>query len=206
MSYIPQEWRYDSKIYGLPFLNTMYLCGGMSFSSLDYCKKSLPVPPQLPIPAPDQNQRDKMRNYLYWYLALRQAESFLNGMLDTMFSCMIDQRRRNTETLNSLNALINNKFLRFENPIVLNPTDPTRPWENHKVLAYTIEQVPPNSHYIFAYDPNQSRTVSLRITATKTASGSINLQLSTLKPLYGFFINNSYNARTEAPKIPYPLP
>jgi hypothetical protein len=188
----------------------------MSFSSLDYCKKPFSVPPQPPDPPANDNQRNKLRSYLYWYFALRQAESFFNGVLFTMFKCMKDPATRNTETSRSLDNLINN--LSPNNPMglfMLYTTDLLKPWDNHHVLAYKIQQqdqqqsgqqLLPDRYLIFSYDPNQSRTVPLIITATKNTSGNVDLRLNTGKTLYGFFVNNSYFARKEPPNIPYPLP
>lgn len=221
MPYTPVPSRdYSGGMYGFPCTNTLSVCGGMSFGSRDYFAAGRPVPPQPPNTATTQDQRDRMRARLKPFFTLRQNESLLGGTLRKLFDCMVNAERRKAETNNSYKQLTpsSRNPLNPHNPMVLLLLqDLVFAWKNHQVLAYKLGRAPGNNAYnIYAYDPNNSRTVDRIITVRTLNDGSVdmvNLSQNSGGKLHGFFINDSYypcpcrqssSCSNPLPNIPFP--
>jgi hypothetical protein len=217
MGYTPVPSReYSGGTYGFPFTNTLSLCGGMSFGSRDYFAAGKPVPPQPPSRQPTQEERDRMRTRLKPFHTLRQNESLRDGVLRTMFDCMVFQAKRAVATNDSYKKLT--ASLNSKNPMVLLLLqDLVAAWKNHQVLAYKLSKAPGNNTYnIYTYDPNNSRTIDRIITVHTLQDGSVdmgNLSQNAGGTLYGLFINDSYypcpcqrsnSCSNPLPNIPFP--
>ncbi len=162
------------------------LCGGMSYSALDYFNHQLAVP--------IDNNPAALNPTLYNYLVHRQVESLENGSLQKLFTWMLldgqdlDAKMVQGEVPNLRN------FIDHGSPVslaLLRVTGLNDPTHNHQVVAIGYDFDPDTQNFtIHLYDPNhpgESPQITLNLA---NPSAGINLAQSTGEPLRAFFVTN----------------
>jgi hypothetical protein len=167
------------------------LCGGMSYSALDYYHAGMAIPGDANVPASGSP--------IYEYLLRRQLASLDHGTVQKVLLWMLAPDEELAEWMANGELSTLRTTLDGGNPAVLvliRARGLSDPSHNHQVTAIGYDFDPDTSAMtIYLYDPNHPGEEPCLTLSLANPAGGLNLAQSTGEPLRGFFVNN-YQAQT----------
>ncbi len=196
------EYQFPVK-FQLPFVGQIHLsdvvyglCGGMSFSALDYFYAGKPVP--------TYDRVDQISNKLFSYLCDRQLDSLKISVLIKVIQWMVSEDRNIGQWMTRYEIPKLRRALDKGNPVVLalirvkGLGDPTH---NHQVVATGYDYNPTsNVITIYLYEPNypgQEPTLTVNL---NNPSQGLQMSQSTGDFLRGFFLID-YTPQLKVPEV-----